>query len=89
MQVRPVARNIQATTSCEVAANLESRNDSEGVTKVPSALLITLESGLNIVLIDLPGLGDDGVSMVNLYGMLELATACCKGIDFFLLCHKA
>jgi hypothetical protein len=88
-RVRPVAREIQATTSCEVVGKVESRDDSEGVTKVSSALLITLKSGTKVVLIDLPGLGDDGVSMSHLYGTLELVTACCKGIDVFLFCHKA
>jgi hypothetical protein len=41
------------------------------------------------VVIDLPGLGDDDVPMANVYGMLERVTAGCKGIDAFLLCHKA
>jgi hypothetical protein len=66
-----------------------SRNHSEDVTKVSSALLNRLQSGTKVVLIDLPGLGDDDVPMANVYGMLERVTAGCKGIDAFLLCHKA
>jgi hypothetical protein len=41
------------------------------------------------VLMDLSGLSDDGVSMSDLHGMLERVIAGCKGIDSFLLCHKA
>jgi hypothetical protein len=80
---------IQKVTSCEVVGKVESRDDSEGVTKVPSALLITFKHGLKVVLIDLPGLDDDDVPMLYLYGMLQRVTACCKGIDAFLLCHNA
>jgi hypothetical protein len=48
-RVRPVARESQAVTSCEVVGEVESRNDSEGVTKPPPpALLITLKSTLNV-----------------------------------------
>jgi hypothetical protein len=79
---------IQAATRCEVVGKVESREDVEGVTKDQSALLITLQSGTKVVLIDLPGLGDDGVPMANVYEMLELATARCKCIDAFLLCHE-
>jgi hypothetical protein len=48
-----------------------------------------LKSGTKVVVIDLPGLGDDDVPMANLYAMLERVTVGCKGIDAFLLCHKA
>jgi hypothetical protein len=47
-RVRPVAREIQAVTSCEAVGEVESRNDSEGVTKVSSALLTTLKSVLKV-----------------------------------------
>jgi hypothetical protein len=39
---------IQAATSCEVVGKVESRDDAEGVTKVSSALLIALKSGLKV-----------------------------------------
>jgi hypothetical protein len=47
-RVRPVAREIQAATSCEVVGKVQCRNESEGDAKVPPALLTTLKSGLKV-----------------------------------------
>jgi hypothetical protein len=69
---------IQAATSCEVVGKVESRDDSDGVTKVPHALLITSKSGTKVVLMDLPSIANDDVPMANLYGIPERMPAGCK-----------